>query len=174
MKRHLKTGLAVVAAGTLFAIGGVSTATAAKLITGKDIVDGSVQKRDLGPGVQASLTGNKGDQGPKGDAGAQGPKGNTGATGPQGPAGSVAYTGANWGIVHRNVIGNGAADLQSGPRGAGALGDGALMIRTGSATDKAAFGNEVDFAGQALPTQIGYSVFTTGENNASGAPTFGN
>lgn len=50
------------------------------------------------------------------------------------------------------------------------LGDGALNLHTASATDKVAFGNAVDFGGQnvtALGT-VGFSVYTTGENNALG------
>jgi hypothetical protein len=85
------------------------------------------------------------------------------------------YAGANWGIVDRNVIGAGDAFLRSGPSSAafGAdvappLGVGSLGIRTATATDKVAFGNQVDFVGMSFAdiTAVGYSVFTTGENNA--------
>ena len=49
------------------------------------------------------------------------------------------------------------------------MGQGALNLRTGSATDKTAFGNETDFRGTKVKdlSAIGYSVFTTGENRAT-------
>jgi hypothetical protein len=111
-----------------------------------------------------------GPEGPQGPAGPRGPQGFTGPPGEQGPAGAAGkdatYAGPHWGIVHRNVIGAAEADLgsstQTPPRG-----DGALNIHTGSAADKAAFGNEKDFAGQLVKdlTKVGFSVFTTGENS---------
>ena len=115
--------------------------------------------------------------GPTGATGATGAMGATGAAGAQGPTGAAGaagkdatYTGAHWGVVHRNVIGNGAT-LLAAETVAPPLGVGALDIRTGSATDKAAFGNETDFAGTKVAdlTAIGYSVFTTGENNTVAA-----
>ncbi len=77
------------------------------------------------------------------------------------------FTGSHWGVVHRNVIGNGDAELAASTV-APPMGQGALDIRTGSATDKAAFGNETDFVGTKLSSlsAIAYSVFTTAENNA--------
>lgn len=77
------------------------------------------------------------------------------------------YVGPHWSIVDRNVIGNGDSYLRSGPGGEPPGGIGSLGIRTGSGTDKAAFGNEVDFAGDPLAdlTEVSYFVYTTGENN---------
>jgi hypothetical protein len=86
------------------------------------------------------------------------------------------YVGEHWSIVDRNVIGAGDAFLRSGPT-AGPIGDnlihppygvGSLGIQTAGATDKAAFGNQVGFFGESLAdlNAVGYSVFTTGENNA--------
>ena len=90
-------------------------------------------------------------------------------TGYYSPA-TPSFNGGHWGVVHRNVIGNGDADLAASTV-APPLGQGALNIRTGSATDKAAFGNETDFVGVKVSslTAIGYSVFTTGENNVIAA-----
>lgn len=75
----------------------------------------------------------------------------------------------HWGIISRNVIGNASASTATTSTAAPA-GDGALHIHTGAATDKTAFGNEVDFAGKNVKDlgTIGYSVYTTGENSALG------
>jgi hypothetical protein len=75
----------------------------------------------------------------------------------------------HWGTVHRNVIGAADAELAMTSTQA-PLGDGALNLHTASATDKVAFGNESDFAGQNVKDlgTVGFSVYTTGENNALG------
>ena len=80
-------------------IGAAGTATAAKLITGKDIKNGTITAKDIKPGTigekqlsgsvksKLNATGTQGSQGPKGDAGAtgqQGPKGDPGADAPGG------------------------------------------------------------------------------------------
>ena len=97
-----------------------------------------------------------------------GTAGPPGAAGPAGQAGrDAAYVGPNWGVVHRNVNGNGDADLGASTQ-TPPLGIGALNIRTGlGGTDKAAFGNEKDFVGMPVASlsQVGFSVFTTKENN---------
>jgi hypothetical protein len=68
--------------GLLIATAG--TATAAKLITGKQIKDGSISAKDLNKAVQAQLAkaDAPGPQGPKGDNGAPGAPGAKGDTGP--------------------------------------------------------------------------------------------
>ena len=85
-----------------------------------------------------------------------------------------AYVGPNWSIIDRNVIGNGDAYLRTGPSSAGALGNvtppsgvGSLGLRTGSGSDKVAFGDQVDLAGRHLGGihTVSFYVFTTGENN---------
>jgi hypothetical protein len=64
--------------GAMIATAG--TATAAKLITGKQIKDGSISSKDLSKSVRAQLkkTGPSGPAGPAGPAGAQGAKGDPG------------------------------------------------------------------------------------------------
>ncbi|HVW34636.1 MAG TPA: hypothetical protein VHL53_19040 [Acidimicrobiia bacterium] len=119
----------------------------------------------------ANTAGPAGPQGPAGPAGPQGPQGAPGVQGSQGPQGKpgrdATYAGPHWGVVHRNVIGAGeaglAAETQTPP-----VGDGALDIHTGGPADKAAFGNEKDFAGMLVKnlTALSYSVFTTAENAA--------
>ncbi len=133
-------------------------------------VPGAGQAAVAGPRGEPGPAGPSGPQGIRGPAGPEGPEGPRGARGPEGPAGPPgAYVGANWGVVHRNVIGAASADLgsstQTPPHGIGAL-----NIRTASPTDKTAFGNEQDFAGMKINdlTTLAYSVYTTGENAAKG------
>jgi len=101
-------------------------------------------------------------------------------TGDMSAAAQRAYTGANWNVVHRNVIGNGDTELGAGPGFVqvgeppdvtveitpAPFGVGSLNIRTGSNSDKAAFGNALDFLGDPVAdlTSVSFHVFTTGEN----------
>lgn len=70
------------------AVAGAGTATAARLITGKQIKNGSITYKDLSPGVKEKLnqTGPNGTPGPKGEPGPSGPGG------PAGPAGLSLLT----------------------------------------------------------------------------------
>ncbi len=81
-------------------VAGSGTATAAKLITGKQIArstitskhvkDRSLVEQDFAAGLPS---GPQGPQGSKGEAGPQGPQGSKGEAGPQGPQGSKGETG---------------------------------------------------------------------------------
>ena len=51
----IKSGMIVLSAAALIAAGGVGTATAAKLISGQEIKDGSITSRDLSKGVNRQL-----------------------------------------------------------------------------------------------------------------------
>lgn len=140
------------------------TGTWNNTVTSASVKDGSLALNDFSAAAKDGLKGAKGDQGTTGTTGTTGA---TGATGPQGPAGT--WSGTHWGSVLRNTIGVGSAELKptstTAPQGAGAL-----ELNTSSATDKAAFGNEVDFLGDdvsAIQT-LGFSVYTTGENSARG------
>ena len=77
-------------AGILLASAG--TATAAKLITGKQIKDGTITEKDLSKAVRAQLA-QAGAAGPKGDAGVAGAPGPQGEAGPKGATGSKGATG---------------------------------------------------------------------------------
>jgi hypothetical protein len=121
--------------------------------------------------------GQQGIQGPSGADGANGTNGTNGTNGADGkdgapgaPGKDFVWSGKHWGTVLRNTLGSGSADLKATSTTA-PLGDGALEINTASATDKASFGNEVDFLGQDVSAiaKLGYSVYTTGENNARAA-----
>lgn len=191
-------GAVVLAAAAVLAVGAGSGAVAGSMLTGNDIknrsiegVDlatgavnsakvenGSLQLKDLDPEVTEKL-GTPGSNGADGANGSVGPKGDTGPQGPQGPkgeSGTATYAGPNWSVIDRNVIGAGDAALRSGPTsswpGADAvkppMGVGSLGLRTASATDKTAFGNEVDFQGDALSSisSVSFWQYTTGENRA--------
>jgi len=82
-----------------FVVAGATSATAAMIITGaqikdgtvtsKDIKDKSLKLKDFAPGAKTGLTGATGPQGPAG------PKGATGATGPQGTPGVPGLPGVS-------------------------------------------------------------------------------
>lgn len=96
MTRHLRgrTGTVLAfALGLLVATAG--TATAAKLITGAQIKDGSIGTRDLARAVRAQIsrTGPAGVAGPQGAAGVAGVQGPQGVPGPQGDIGPEGPTG---------------------------------------------------------------------------------
>ena len=161
--RSISVRSGALALGVVIVLAGASGATAARLVTGDDIARQTITGRNIADDTlgkaklkDAVLDGITGPQGPEGPQGPAGPAG-----------GATEYAGANWTVVHRNVIGNGDADLQAGPAGA-PYGIGALMLRTGSGEDKASFGNEVDFAGERLDgiDTLSYWAYTTGENNA--------
>src|SRR5215207_6648489 len=101
--RHRPSSAMVIACLALsIALGG--TASAAVLITGKQVKDGSIAGRDvknrslgmnkLSTSAVSSLAGQAGPQGPQGDKGDQGPVGPTGATGPKGETGPAGPQGA--------------------------------------------------------------------------------
>ena len=182
-------GVVVVAAASLLAVGAGSSAVAAKLLTGDDIKNRSIEGVDLATGSVDSAKVENGtlqlkdlddelaaQLGTAGKTGPQGPKGETGPQGPKGASGTATYAGPAWSIIDRNVIGAGDAYLRSGPTsswpGAAAvqppMGVGSLGLRTASGADKAAFGNEVDFQGDALAdvSEVSFWQYTTGENRA--------
>ena len=86
--RRWVSGHAGIALG--FVLGAViataATAGAASLITGKQIKDGSISRKDLSKAVRAELARAR-IPGPKGDAGPAGANGSPGVPGPVGPAG---------------------------------------------------------------------------------------
>ena len=90
--------------------------------------------------------------------------------------------GQHWGVIDRNTVGSGVADLRAGPYGSygvtGAAaappsGIGSLGIQVSDnatsqspASEKVSFGNEVDFYGNPVSglSQVGFHVFQTVEN----------
>jgi hypothetical protein len=159
---------AVVAGATALALAAGGAGYAAGQITSGDIKNDTIRSVDVhDDGLKLKDISDSAERQLQGERGPQGPQGEPGEPGPPGPPGTAEYAGPTWSIVDRNVIGNGDSYLRAGPGGEPPLGMGSLGIRTGSPTDKAAFGNEVDFVGDPLTdlTTVSYSVYTTGENN---------
>jgi hypothetical protein len=75
--------LALVAAS-----GSTATAAVQRLITSRDIKDGTIRLADLSPATKRALRGQIGLAGPAGPAGAAGAAGSQGPAGPPGPAGA--------------------------------------------------------------------------------------
>ena len=187
----------LIAAGCLI-LGAGGAAIGAKLITGADVKDGSLTTKDIKKGTinssdvqngslksddvkndslksedikQGTLT--SGDVKDGTLKGADIKDGGIHAADLSASAKASVFSGPNWGVVDRNVQGNGDTYLRAGPTVATAagpegppLGVGSLGIRTATGDDKAAFGNQVDFAGQPFSgiTAVGYSMFATGED----------
>jgi hypothetical protein len=122
---------ALMVATVALVAGMAGSATAASLITGKqiknesltgaDVKDGSLKTRDLARGARNDLAGERGPRGRSGPAGAVGASGPAGPAGPAGPVGppgqSAAVYGERWGVIARNVYGSPIAELRLGPWG---------------------------------------------------------
>lgn len=80
-----------------FTLGGTAFAAGNALLPknsvgSAQVINGSLQTKDLSGKARTALKGNRGPQGPAGAAGAQGPKGATGAQGVQGVQGAAGAT----------------------------------------------------------------------------------
>jgi hypothetical protein len=160
----------------------VGTATAAKLIGSKDIKNNSIQSADIRNGTiravdvqNNSLTGQEIRNGSIG----------LNDLAPEARPPQAAETDPHWGVIARNTIGSPVAELRSGPFvtdsdgevvgppfGEGSLGLAVAGAATPTGSEKASFGNEVDFTGENFLelTDLGFHVFTTGENFGTDEP----
>ena len=140
-------------------IGVSSGAVAAKLITGKDIKDGSLTTKDIKNGTLTTQDIKKasvgGDRLKNGAVGTDKLKANAvnsskikdGSVGAKDLApGAVAFPQTLWGPMIRNQQGAGQSTLVTGP-GTPPMGTGSLELTTTGNADLAAFGDSVDFAG---------------------------
>lgn len=179
----------IVLAVVALVVGVSSGAVAAKLITGKDVKDNSLTTKDIKNGTLTTKdikkNGVKGDRLKKGSVSGDRLK-NGAVTSKQIKDGTISsgdlssstknslkttYAGENWSIVDRNVQGNGDSALRAGPSFRAPdgsfetkppFGIGSLGMRVGATSDKASFGNQVNFGGIALSTftTLSYWVFT--------------
>jgi hypothetical protein len=126
MRRYRPSPSMLVALLALFVAAGGAQATAdgvssaARLVTGKQIKNGSIQAKDLSRKARRSLRGRRGATGPPGAAGATGPVGPRGAAGPQGLTGPAGADGADGAPGVSSVIDTGF----SGAPGPGPFDDG--------------------------------------------------
>jgi hypothetical protein len=182
MKSRMKSFTArnskVLAVGVTAALlAGTTGAVGASGINSGDIQNGTIKLKDLSKKVKNKLN-KAGGQGP------QGPPGSPGAPGVGTPG--AEFDAGNWGEITRNTIGSPHVALRAGPFGsfgvtgeaaAPPYGEGSLGVSVADdataaspASEKASFGNEVDFLGDD-PTaidEIGFHVFQTDENTDVG------
>jgi hypothetical protein len=130
MRRIRNMTVVLLAFALGIAVGGAGTATAARLITGKEIKNGSITAKDLSKGLRARL----GAPGTPGPAGERGPTGDPGPKGDQGPAGLSLLTFAD-SSVSGGITLNGTAQVVTStagqlPQANGAVG-GPLTIPAG-------------------------------------------
>jgi hypothetical protein len=178
---------------TVLAIAGLVPAygAAKHLFTGKDIKNRSLTGRDIKKGslpmnvlsksvrakIGAGTVGNGNTPASQGEQGNQGPQGAPGQNGAPGRDGAAAV-GAHWSIIQRNTEKGGIAQLINGPfvgagaNGAPPYGQGSLNLQTADSNSKVAFGDQVDFVGDAVADidQVGFHVMPTGEDLSRGEP----
>ena len=148
-------------------------AVGAKLITGNDIKNGTITTKDIKNGTVSSddLKNNNVKSGDIKDGTVASAdikdggvatkdlaKGSVGAN--KLAPGAVAFPNTLWGPMIRNQQGAGESTLVTGPAGQ-PMGAGSLQLKTTVASDLAAFGDSVDFAGIPLEsiTSLSYSSF---------------
>jgi hypothetical protein len=159
--------------GAVVMLIGAAGAGAGSLINGNRIKKGTISENRLRTSVIKKINSRSATNGPVGAQGGQ--QGAQGGQGQKGDNGTASYAGPHWGLIDRNTIGSPVGALRSGPfegTGAGSsppFGIGSLGFSVKDGTEKVAFGNEVDFAGNALSglSQAGFRVFQTGENASS-------
>ena len=145
----------MIAAVLAAVIAGTGSAVGARLVTGKQIRNGTIQLKDLSPATRNAIQGNRGPQGPQGPAGPQALQGQPGAPGPQGAKGDPATR--LWAVVRSR-----GGEPPSLVRGAGVVGlvdgqdnNGELRVR---------FNRDISRC-----TYVG-SVGGTGGNNGDAVP----
>lgn len=154
------TTIAAFLAGILIATAG--TATAAKVITGKQIKNGSITSKDLSKPLRAQLkkAGAKGPQGVPGPQGVAGPKGDPGA---KGDTGSPGLAGVEVKVTTQTVNnGQTGAGNAICPAGKIALGGGVTVANGGAGTS---------FVQRSAPTVVGFD--SDGDPVSFGPPVDG-
>jgi hypothetical protein len=109
----------VAVAAVSLAIGSAGVAGAARLLTGKDIKDGSIELKDLSGKARTALKGARGAQGVAGPTGAAGPQGTAGTNGASGAPGTSGSTAPA--LIMGNALYDQAA-TRYGPPGGGSAG----------------------------------------------------
>jgi hypothetical protein len=164
---------AVVITGLVLAlIFGGGAAVGAKMITGKQIKNGTVSTKDIKDGAVHSKDIKDGavhsEDIKDGGVHSVDIKDGTVASRDLAP-GAVAFPNSLWSTQFRNQTGAAESNVQSGPGGSGQLNDGSLRLFTSTPTDVAAFGNSFEFAGVRLD-QINHVEYST--YNPEATPKF--
>lgn len=116
-RRRRPRAATIIIAGLVLALALGGTATAARLITSKDIKNGTIKTADLSAAAKRALKGQKGNTGAQGAQGAPGPQGPAGAQGPSGAASLSELTEyAASGTVPAGEVFPGAIDCPDGER----------------------------------------------------------
>src|SRR3954447_13265172 len=185
---HMRGKWLIATAIAAMLLGGLGTAGAAKLISGKDVRDRSIRGRDiaknsvyssnLSEGLRKTIfqqqasstspggTGQQGTKGAKGDTGAAGPqgaKGDTGAQGQQGSAGSEAPPGAATPVTPFENFKSGTDTPEA------VWADDQFDCGSGNTAGTGTQGFEngnSEFANQDPPLQSGYYLFNNSGNNS--------
>ncbi len=132
-------------AAAALALGTTVGATAAQLITSKQIKDGTIQTADLAPSVRAQLK-KAGTPGPRGATGATGAKGAPGADGQDGQDGADGAAGLEY-RTYDYIIGGARAGHDGEAAPYTGAGDGSIATVACSSPTKVAIAGGVQFSG---------------------------
>jgi Collagen triple helix repeat (20 copies) len=171
VKRRPSPALVVAIVALFVAFSG--TATAALVMTGKQIKDGTITGKDLknralgtnklSKTAVSSLEGQRGPAGPQGAAGAQGPRGEAGVQGPKGDTGVQGPKG-DTGVAHVTTRTAGIAFTANG--GTGEYKDGAATCQAGETVVGGGYRLPSTSAGSGLV----FDAVQSRPANASGEP----
>ena len=149
-----------------------------------EVENGSIKEKDIDKDTVDEFLAGGGTLGAPGTPGTNGTNGTNGVNGTNGTNGvdgaDATYVGANWTQNLRNTdpgadtylgAGPAVAKFPSGDLSAPPYGDGSLILNN-DASEASHFSNEVDFFGDDVADldEVGYTVFTTGENATRGEP----
>jgi hypothetical protein len=149
MKGIRNPSLALIVAIVAVVLAGTGSAVAARLITGKDIKNGSIGLKDLSKSARKSLQGGRGPQGAPGPGGAPGAAGAPGAQGAQGDKGDPGTPATRlWALVSNT----GTLVAGSGATAATRIGTGNFRVTFDQpVTSCITQGTETDVSGSAAP-----------------------
>jgi hypothetical protein len=147
---------------------GGGAAVAAKMITGKQIKNGTVTTKDVKNNNLKSKdlkNGTVSSKDIKNKTVATGDLANGSVTASKIAPGAIAFPNSLWSTQFRNQTGSAESNVQVGPGGTGQLNDGSLRLFTSTPTDVAAFGNSFEFAGVRLDaiTDVQYSTYNAAD-----------
>jgi hypothetical protein len=169
--KGLKHPATIISLLALFVALGSGVATAGGLVSGKQIVDHSIQEWKLTSRAISGLRGNQGPAGPQGPTGPRGvagpigpvgPMGSTGPMGPLGPIGPIGPTGDVGPMGPTGATGDTGPQGPAGPQGAqGPKGDTGATGPRGPQGVTGPQGPAGTSAANALPAALGLVAWTS-------------